>query len=291
MDSVLFEMWIRKFIAHINSVRVGDKWYVLFYDAHRAHMTSAVIENLYRNKIAVMALPAHTSDRIQPLDVCVFRPFKHFVNEAFTKKAAELRRLIHGEIRLSGDHVWDGIYEGYTRGVVVSNVRSGFAKSGLWPLHPTVLCESGIRSSVREAKTLTLCEFNDRLRRVTTEMKRRGPPEVRIRCGFIDTTNGIELTREDVREEISSLEADRRERRLDREQGEARSHLVEKERKTERSNFFMLCNCLEHVIVLDGMAVPFDSPAHTLCADLLHGSSSDVGWRLRRLKTGRRVDS
>lgn len=49
----------------------------MFHYGARSHMTSIVIEKSQKAKIVVMAFPAHTSTRVQTLDVSIFGTFKH----------------------------------------------------------------------------------------------------------------------------------------------------------------------------------------------------------------------
>lgn len=64
-------------------------------------MTSELIKKLYEGKVVVMELPAHTSDRVQPLHVSVFSLFKHFVIMAYAKRATDLSCKLHEEVKLS----------------------------------------------------------------------------------------------------------------------------------------------------------------------------------------------
>jgi len=60
VDSGIFIRWAREFIKQIRAKYGLQDWIVLFYDACRAHMTYEVINLFYTNKIAVIALPAHS---------------------------------------------------------------------------------------------------------------------------------------------------------------------------------------------------------------------------------------
>lgn len=79
VDGRIFFQWIDIFLDRFKRNSNPNRWTVLFYDALRAHMTSEVIEKLYEGRVAVIALLAHTSGRVQPLDVSVLGPFKHFL--------------------------------------------------------------------------------------------------------------------------------------------------------------------------------------------------------------------
>lgn len=73
----VFNLWVKRFVSVVRSNETPKEWKLLFNDGLRSHMTAYAIKILKEAKIAVVALPAHTSDRLQPLDVIVFGPMKH----------------------------------------------------------------------------------------------------------------------------------------------------------------------------------------------------------------------
>lgn len=72
VDTIIFQRWIDKFIYVVRHKVDEEMWIVLFFEALRAHMSPYVIEKTSKNQIAVMELPAYSSDRLQNLDVVVF---------------------------------------------------------------------------------------------------------------------------------------------------------------------------------------------------------------------------
>lgn len=116
--------------------------------------------------------------------------------------------------------MWHCIQAGYTKSFTESNVKSGFCKSGLWPLDAGVVCQNGIRSSYNDPALVYPAELNSNVRRYFVEFKRNGPPEPVLRSGYICTQTGIELTRGDVRSELRLLEVERAKKRRDREEAE-----------------------------------------------------------------------
>ncbi|XP_071043034.1 tigger transposable element-derived protein 6-like [Parasteatoda tepidariorum] len=67
---------------------IFDSWFIIFceqvktrplliiYDGHKTHMSMNVIAKARSEKISILKLPAHTTDILQPLDKCCFRPLK-----------------------------------------------------------------------------------------------------------------------------------------------------------------------------------------------------------------------
>jgi len=159
VDSGIFIRWAREFIKQIREKYGLQDWIVLFYDACRAHMTYEVINLFYTNKIAVIALPAHSSDRTRPLDVSVFGPMKHYANSAIARIAKE-QSLVHRRFeRLPGIDVWESIDEAFGSAFSISNIRSGFRKTGLWPYNPQTLVQGRIRRTFEDATLASVEEF------------------------------------------------------------------------------------------------------------------------------------
>lgn len=157
MDTTIFSRWIDVFISAAGA-NMEDEWIVLLYHTLRLHMTVSVIERLVK-KIAVIALPAHTSDRVHPLDVSVFGPMKHYNNKSVRKITLDGQRKISGQYKLKGLNMWAAIIDGFQKSVTKKNIASGFEKSGLWSLNPQILWKSGICESAKYQKTLTLAQF------------------------------------------------------------------------------------------------------------------------------------
>lgn len=74
MEAKPFASWFMKdFVPKVQNVP-GSK--VLIFDGHNSHISIELIETAIKNKIALLRLSAHSSDVLQPLDVCVYGPLK-----------------------------------------------------------------------------------------------------------------------------------------------------------------------------------------------------------------------
>ncbi len=51
---------------------------ILLCDEYGSHLTREILEFCAQQKIHIFPLPPHTSHILQPLDVILFQPFKHF---------------------------------------------------------------------------------------------------------------------------------------------------------------------------------------------------------------------
>jgi hypothetical protein len=69
--------YIQHFESQSRKTRVGAHR-ILLYDECKSHFTREVLEFCEFNNIHVFGLPPHTSHILQPLDVVLFQPYKHW---------------------------------------------------------------------------------------------------------------------------------------------------------------------------------------------------------------------
>ena len=51
---------------------------LLLLDNHQSHISLEVIKIAEENGLNILTFPPHCSHRLQPLDICLFGPFKAF---------------------------------------------------------------------------------------------------------------------------------------------------------------------------------------------------------------------
>ena len=74
-----------KWLAHFerfSSARLVGSHRLLLLDGYGSHCTKQFIDFCDAHKVVVFCLPPHTSHLLQPLDVVVFQPYKHYHAEA-----------------------------------------------------------------------------------------------------------------------------------------------------------------------------------------------------------------
>lgn len=182
------------------------------------------MQMLEDNKIGFMALPAHTSDRLKPLDVSVFGLFKnaanYFVDEC-TKRYSDCSLNF---AMLSAQNVLSSIVYGYSAAMTSENIVSRFKNAGLFYLHASVVCSNGLRKSDRNDKRVSEDTSNDKIRYFMLSYKRHGPPNAVVKGGFVSSKAGIELTRADVRKVVAELESARHNESVRKDLEAALSH-------------------------------------------------------------------
>ncbi|XP_059077115.1 MFS-type transporter clz9-like [Cryptomeria japonica] len=96
MTKELFLNWLYHFARSVLGGVSPTNRHLLIFDGHRSHVALTTIHEAKSLGIDLLTLPAHTSDKLQPLDVSVFSPFKtHFK----TERSKWMAKHPHIEIR------------------------------------------------------------------------------------------------------------------------------------------------------------------------------------------------
>lgn len=130
-DSI-FLRWLKHFNWYTKESQHGAVQ-MLLLSGHGSHLTYDFIEYADANDIVIFVFPPHSTHLLQPLNVNVFGPYKHF----HAKAVAESVR--------------DGSFEfdkqdflQHLRGIRHNTfkcftIQSAFAKTGIWPYNPQVV--------------------------------------------------------------------------------------------------------------------------------------------------------
>ena len=73
--------WLQHFQRHIQKARKG-KYVLLIMDNHGSHHSMEFIQYCWDHDIIPFGLPANLTHLLQPLDVVVFQPLKHYHAQA-----------------------------------------------------------------------------------------------------------------------------------------------------------------------------------------------------------------
>ena len=80
MTSEAFFNWFVKFCTTVN-----QRPLLIIMDGHNTHVTYQVIQHAREQDVTLLHLPPHTTDRLQPLDVCCFKALKARWDKAIAK--------------------------------------------------------------------------------------------------------------------------------------------------------------------------------------------------------------
>jgi DDE superfamily endonuclease/Tc5 transposase DNA-binding domain len=108
---------------------------ILLCDGFKSHFTREVLEFYEFNLIHVFALPPHTSHILQPLDVVLFQPYKHWygqiLDQATRRGCGKFDKL---EFLAAIQAIRDLTLK-------KSSILAGFRECGLFPRNPAIVIE------------------------------------------------------------------------------------------------------------------------------------------------------
>jgi hypothetical protein len=132
MTGYLFFSWISHFkeaLEKLGGILPSNR-HLLILDGHSSHVTLDVIHKAKLIGLDILTLPSHTSHRLQPLDVSVFRLFKcafRTYRDAWTLrhkgKPAMKEDLAH----------WVSLV--LRKALSPENIKKGFEATGIWPFN------------------------------------------------------------------------------------------------------------------------------------------------------------
>ena len=106
---------------------------LILLDGHSTHVSIGLVEWARARNIILFILPAHCSHILQPLDVACFGPFQRIFNNE-----------IHKQLRTSSCvitryNLCEIASKVYSLALCAENLRSGFRKTGIFPLDSSVV--------------------------------------------------------------------------------------------------------------------------------------------------------
>ncbi len=125
-----FIEWCRIFVEASKDFRGQTLWSILLLDGHHTHTSCPdALQILNENRILAVCMPSHTTSCLQPLDVSVFGPLK----SAFQRSLHEWKISKHPKITI--DDLPTILSSGWDSSLTTTNIKSGFRKTGVWPLN------------------------------------------------------------------------------------------------------------------------------------------------------------
>lgn len=127
------EIFINYFKKTLIPALGAERPVLVLYDGHATHVSVDLIETALAHDITILKIPPHTSDRLQPLDLSVFRSFKQKWDEIVTKWQRQNigQRLPKSLFSQFLGETWLKVSEDV--------IKSGFIKGGIYPFNPNVI--------------------------------------------------------------------------------------------------------------------------------------------------------
>lgn len=134
MNCDLFLKVMEHFIKHSSSSKENPS--LLLYDNHESHLSINVLNIAKENGVTIVTFPPHTTNKLQPLDVGVFKPFSLAYNAAVDGWLMQ-----HPGKPLSIYEVAACVGEAFNKALTPVNITSAFKKCGIFPFDRSVFSE------------------------------------------------------------------------------------------------------------------------------------------------------
>lgn len=121
-----FNNWLQMFIDKTRPT--ADRPVLLILDNHSTHQNLEALNLARENHVIMVSIPPHTSHKLQPLDVSVYRSFK----VAF-EQAIDTFQKNHPGRRVTQFDIARLVCTAYEKCATVKNATSGFRKTGIFP--------------------------------------------------------------------------------------------------------------------------------------------------------------
>lgn len=140
MTGSSFLLFMKHFHSNVRSSKENPV--LLILDNHESHLSVDVLSFCKDNGIVMLSFPPHTSNRLQPLDVSVFGPFKRFyfsaVDNWMTSNPGKTVTIydIPGIVKVA-----------LPNALTQRNIVSGFEATGIMPFNRNIFTDSDFLSS------------------------------------------------------------------------------------------------------------------------------------------------
>ena len=140
MEEPQFFQWFTNgFVPHVKELRTAknlpQQTAILIYDGHCSHISVRLIEEALKSNIELIKFPSHLTDKLQPLDKCVFGPLKSCWNRQLVKYGRE--QMGQGCGRLPKNKFVELLGTTWQESMKSRNIISGFLTTGVYPVDPT----------------------------------------------------------------------------------------------------------------------------------------------------------
>ena len=127
--------WLKHYDQH-TAKRAKSKNRLLVLDGHGSHHTIEFIEYCEAHHILPFGLPPNLTHLLQPLDVVVFQPLKHYHAKALDVLVRD------GLVNITKLEFLSCIQEVRKQAFKEETILSAFRKTGIWPLNPSKVLQT-----------------------------------------------------------------------------------------------------------------------------------------------------
>ncbi|CAK1578118.1 unnamed protein product [Parnassius mnemosyne] len=154
INSEIFFVWLQHFVECVKPTT--EQKVLLLLDGHTSHTKNLdAIKYAKENNVVLLSLPAHTSNKLQPLDTSFFRPLScYYIDETekWLRTNPGRRVTVYQISMLFG--------KAYARAASIATAESGFRSTGIYPFNKDIF---------QDYEFVTLPEDNDNLPAIENE--------------------------------------------------------------------------------------------------------------------------
>ena len=103
---------------------------MLIVDGYSSHVNLAFLEMCDKLRIIVHILPAHSTYKLQPLDVGLFSPLVTYYSNGLNKSLYSSVAIVS----MTKDLFYSIFKDAFQKAFIESNIRSAFEKTGIFPI-------------------------------------------------------------------------------------------------------------------------------------------------------------
>ena len=134
LNKVLGMYWLRHFNTQTLARRQGA-WRLLIFDGHISHLSYEFVSFCEAQNIVPFCLPPHSTHLLQPLDITVFQPFKHYHSQAIE------HAVRNGDVKFSNVTFLAAFQTIHDKTFKQSTILSAFKNAGLVSFNPFIVFE------------------------------------------------------------------------------------------------------------------------------------------------------
>jgi hypothetical protein len=127
--------WLQKVFEPYTREKAGNRRRLLIVDGHSSHVNLKFIEWADRHRIIIMILPSYSTHRLQPLDVSLFS----LLATVYSNQITQLMTDSFGLVSMGKREFWPMFKVAFETAFTDRNIKSGFAKTGIWPYDPDIV--------------------------------------------------------------------------------------------------------------------------------------------------------
>ncbi|RPA92449.1 hypothetical protein L873DRAFT_1566000, partial [Choiromyces venosus 120613-1] len=106
---------------------------LLLVNGHSSHVNMKFLDFCISQKIIPYCLPLHITHRLQPLDVCIFSPYKHQYQKELT------HHVERHEYGVSKENFYEILMITWRASFTLTNIQSRFCNTGLVPINRNIV--------------------------------------------------------------------------------------------------------------------------------------------------------